>query len=324
MPFQRVICCALAILGWCSLQAGAQTAYPNKPIRVVVPFAAGGGNDTLGRLVAQRLTEAFKQQAYVDNRGGAAGRVGAEHVAKSPADGYTLMIGGSSVMITAPALYKSLAYDMQKDFAPITLVGSNAYVLLVHPSVPASSVKEFIALCRARPGALNYASSGPGGPAHLAGELFQSLAGVRILHVPYKGSAPALLGVIGGETDLTFNNIQPSAPVIQSGRLRAIAVTSLQRSPILPAIPTFAEAGLPGFEVAIFYGVLAPAATPADIIARLNDVLVKGLNTADTRKRLGADGTEPLTSTPDEFARLIRSETEKWAKLIKAAGIRPE
>ena len=324
MQLQRVFFLILAIVGYTPLQVLAQSPYPMKPIRVVVPFAAGGGNDTLGRLVAQRLSESFKQQAYVDNRGGAAGRVGAEHVAKSPADGYTLMIGGSSVMITAPALYKSLPYDMQKDFAPITLVGSNSYVLLVHPSVPARAVKEFIALCRARPGALNYASSGPGGPAHLAGELFQSLAQVKIVHVPYKGSAPALLGVIGGETDLTFSNIQPAAPVIQSGRLRAIAVTSLQRSSILPAIPTIAESGLPGFEVAIFYGVLAPAATPIDIIARLNAVLVKGLNTADTRKRLEADGTEPLTSTPDEFARLVRSETEKWTKLIRAAGIKPE
>jgi len=324
MQFQRVIFCTLAILGWSSLQVFAQSAYPNKPIRVVVPYVAGGGNDTMGRLVAQRLTENFKQQAIVDNRGSAAGRVGTEHVARSAPDGYTLLLAGSTVMITAPALYSALPYDMQKDFAPITTVAFNAYVLVVHPAVPARTVQQFIALCRSRPGALNYSSSGPGGPAHLAGELFQGLARVTMVHIPYKGGAPAVLAVIGGEVDFTFGNIKPAAPGIQSGRLRAIAVTSLKRSSILPDVPTFTESGLPGFEVLIIYGVLAPAGTPADIIARLNAALVKGLNTADTRKRLEADGAELMTSTPEDFARLIRSETERWFKIIKAADIKPE
>ncbi len=306
------------------MQALAQTAYPSKPIRVVVPYVAGGGNDTMGRLVAQRLTENFKQQTLVDNRGSAAGRIGTEHVAKSAPDGYTLLLAGSTVMITAPALYSSLPYDMQKDFAPITTVAFNAYVLVVHPAVPARTVQQFIALCRSRPGALNYSSSGPGGPAHLAGELFQKQAGVRMAHIPYKGGAPAVLAVIGGEVDFTFGNIKPAAPVIQSGRLHAIAVTSLKRSAILPDVATLAESGLPGFEVSIVYGVLAPAGTPADIIARLNAALVQGLNTADTRKRLEADGAELMTGTPEEFASLIRSETAKWSKIIKAAGIKPE
>jgi len=324
MQFQRVICCTLVILGWSSLQGFAQPAYPIKPIRVVVPYVAGGGNDTMGRLVAQRLTENFKQQAIVDNRGSAAGRIGTEHVAKSAPDGYTLLLAGSTVMITAPALYSALPYDMQKDFAPITTVAYNSYVLVVHPAVPARSVQQFIALCRSRPGALNYSSSGAGGPAHLAGELFQGLAKVKMTHIPYKGGAPAVLAVIGGEVDFTFGNIKPAAPLIHAGRVHAIAVTSLKRSAILPEVPTLAESGLPGFEVMIIYGVLAPAGTPADIIARLNAVLVKSLNTVDTRKRLEVDGAELITSTPEDFAKLIRTETDKWSRIIKAAGIKPE
>ena len=315
---------AIAILEWSALPVSAQPAYPSKPIRVVVPYVAGGGNDTMGRLIAQRLTESFRQQAIVDNRGSAAGRIGTEHVAKSAPDGYTLLLAGSTVMITAPALYSTLPYDMQKDFAPITTVASNSYVLVVHPAVPARSVQQFIALCRSRPGALNYSSSGAGGPAHLAGELFQALAKVRMTHIPYKGGAPAVLAVTGGEVDFTFGNIKPAAPLIQTGRLHAFAVTSLKRSSILPDVPTLAESGLPGFEVMIIYGVLAPAGTPADIIARLNAALVNGLNTADTRKRLEADGAELTTSTPEDFARLIRSETDKWARIIKAADIKPE
>ena len=290
----------------------------------MVPYLPGGGNDNMGRLIAQKLTEGFKQQAIVDNRGGAAGRLGAEHVARSAPDGHTLLMGGSTVMITAPALYSTLPYDVQKDFATITTVGFTSYVLVLHPAVPAHNVQQFIALCRSRPGALNYSSSGSGGPAHLAGELFQALTRVKMVHVPYKGGAPALVSLIGGEIDLTFGNIQPTAPVIRSGRLRALAVTSPKRSTILPDVPTFAEAGLPGLEVSIYYGVLAPAGTPADIIARLNAVLVKGLNTAETRKRLETDGAELMTSTQEDFAKLIKSETEKWAKIIKAAGIKPE
>jgi len=304
-------------------QSGAQP-FPNRPMRIVVPYLPGGGNDNMGRLIAQKLTEGFKQQAIVDNRGGAAGRLGAEHVAKSAPDGHTLLMGGSTVMITAPALYAALPYDVQKDFATVTTVGYTSYVLVLHPAVPAQDVKQFITLARSRPGALNYSSSGSGGPAHLAGELFQSLTKTKMVHVPYKGGSAALVSLIGGEIDLTFGNIQPTTPVVRSGRLRALAVTSAKRSSILPDVPTFAEGGLPGLEVSIYYGVLAPAATPADIIARLNAVLVKGLNTPETRKRLETDGAELMTSTPEEFARLIRTETEKWGRIIKAAGIKPE
>jgi tripartite-type tricarboxylate transporter receptor subunit TctC len=298
--------------------------FPARPIRIVVPYLPGGGNDSLGRLIAQKLTETFRQQAIVDNRGGAAGRLGAEFVARSAPDGHTLLMAGSTVMITAPALYKTLPYDVQRDFAAITTVAFTSYVLVLHPAVPAHTVREFIALGRSRPGALNYSSSGAGGPAHLAGELFQTLTKVRMVHVPYKGGSAALVSLIGGEIDLTFGNIQPTAPVVRSGRLRALAVTSPARSPVLPDVPTFAEAGVPGLEVSIYYGVLAPAATPADIVTRLNAALVKGLNTPEVRKRLETDGAELMTGTPEEFAKLMRSETEKWRKLIQAAGIKPE
>lgn len=308
-------------------EAGAQSAaqaYPSRPIRVVVPYPPGGGNDNMGRLVAQRLTESFKQSAIVDNRGGAGGRLGAELVARSAPDGYTLLMAGSTLMITAPALYSNLPYDVQKDFATITSVGFTSYVLVVHPAVPARTVPQFIALCRSRPGALNYSSSGSGGPAHLAGELFQSLAKVKMVHVPFKGGSLALVQLLAGEIDLTFGNIQPTAPLARSGRLRALAVTSPKRSPILPDVPTFAEAGLPGLEVSIYYGVLAPAGTPPEIVARLNAALVKGLNTAETRKRVETDGAQLMTGTPEEFSKLIRTETEKWSRVIKAAGIKPE
>lgn len=278
----------------------------------------------MARLVAQHLTEAFKQQAVVENRAGAGGRVGTEAVARSAPDGYTLLLTGSGAIVYAPALYQKLPYDVQRDLAPITLVASTAFMLVVHPAVPVRSVKELIALCKAKPGALNYASSGAGAPGHLSAELFQSMAKVKMAHVAYKGTSPALLSVITGETGLSFSNIIPSVAAVQSGRLRALAVTSLQRSSVFRDVPTLNESGLPGYETVTHYGVLAPAGTPAEIIAMLNAALVKGLHSGDTRKRLEADGSELRTSTPDEFARVIKSETDKWSRVIKQAGIQPE
>ncbi|MDO8598182.1 MAG: tripartite tricarboxylate transporter substrate binding protein, partial [Sulfuricaulis sp.] len=316
MQFQRVICCTLVILGWSSLQVFAQPAYPSKPIRVVVPYVAGGGNDTMGRLVAQKLTENFKQQAIVDNRGSAAGRVGTEHVAKSAPDGYTLLLAGSTVMITAPALYSALPYDVQKDFAPITTVAYNSYVLVVHPAVPARSVQQFIALCRSRPGVLNYSSSGAGGPAHLAGELFQALAKVKMLHIPYKGGAPALTDVIAGQIQMLFSTLLQSQAQLKAGRLRALAVTTAKRSPAAPELPTLQEAGVPGYEVAGWYGMMAPAKTPQTIVARLNREIVKILHTRDVGERLSADGSEPVGSTPQQFGAHIKSEVAKWKKVV--------
>lgn len=298
--------------------------YPVKPVRIVVPFAPGGGADLMGRVVAQKLTESFRQQTIVDNRPGAAGRVGTEHVAKAAPDGYTLLLATSSVMITAPALYAKLPYNVQKDLAPVTLVASAAYVLVVHPSVPVKTVRELIALAKSQSGLLNYSSSGPGGPAHLSAELFQSMAKVKIVHVPYKGSAPGTMAAMAGETDLMFSNILPAVPAIRSGRLRPLAITSGKRSSVLPKVPTVMESGLAGFQVETLYGVLAPAATPRDIVERLNAELVKGLDAPETRKRLQSDGSEVMTSSPEEFAKMIKEETTKWSRVIKGAGIHPE
>jgi tripartite-type tricarboxylate transporter receptor subunit TctC len=304
--------------------AGQSAAYPTKPIRVVAPFTPGGGSDVIARIVAQKLTEAFKQQAIVENRAGAGGRVGTEFVARSAPDGYTLLLTGSGSVIFAAALYDKLPYDPLKDLAPVTTVASSALMLVAHPAVPARSVKQLVALARAKPGALNYASSGSGAPAHLAAELFQALTKTKLTHVPYKGTAPAVTSVLTGETDVSFGNMLALVPLVQSGRLRALGVTSLKRSDIFPDVPTIAESGVPGFETVTYYGVFAPAGTPAEIIALLNAALVRGLQSADTRKRLAADGSEVFTSTPQEFARVMKSDTEKWVRVVKEAGIKPE
>lgn len=317
---------ALAVA--CAAQtANAQIAalpYPSRSIRIVIPFTPGGGSDMLGRLAAQKLTEEFRQQTVIENRAGAGGRIGADAVAKSPPDGYTLLLTGSGAIIMAPALYRTVPYDVARDFAPITLVASSAHVLVTHPNVPVKSVKDLIALSRARPGQLNYASAGTGAPGHLAGELFGSMAKTRLSHVAYRGTAPGVLSVVMGETDLMFSNMLSVMSALQSARLRAVAITSLQRSASYPQLPTFNESGLPGFEVVTHYGMLAPSGTPPAIITRLNQALVKGWQSGDTHKRLEADGSEPITSTPQTFAALIRSETEKWTRLIKDAGISPQ
>ena len=305
------------------LVEGAQ-GYPTRAIRIIAPFVPGGGSDVMARLVAQKLTEAFKQPVVVENRAGAGGRVGTELVARSTPDGYTLLLTGSGSIILAPALYQKIPYDSQKDLAPITTVASSSHILVVHPTVPVHSVKQLIALARSRPATLNYASSGPGAPAHLAAELFQAAAKVKMAHVAYKGTGPGLLSVLTGETDLMFSNLFGVVPFIESVRLRAVAVTTLKRSALFPNVPTVSESGLPGFETATYYGVFAPAGTPADIVAQINGALVKGLHTPDTRKRLEADGSELRTSTPEEFARVIKTDIEKWTKVIRAAGIKPE
>src|SRR5688572_2515149 len=308
-----------------TLACGAQAqTYPAKPVRMVLPFAPGGGTDLVGRMLAQKLAAPLGQQVIVDNRAGAGGRIGTELVAKSPPDGYTLLMATSSVMGTGPALYKKLSFDMPGDFAPISQVAYTAYVLVMHPSVPVTTVKGLIALARTKPGQLTYASSGAGGPAHLSGELFSSMAGVKMIHVAYKGSAPGTLSVMSGETDLMFSNTLPVLPHVRSGRLRALAVTTPERSAFLPGVPTVAESGLRGFEVQQIYGVLAPAGTPRDIVGRLNQEIGKVMNTEDTRSRLSADGSEVRTSTPEELEKAIVAEIAKWKKVIQQAGIREE
>jgi tripartite-type tricarboxylate transporter receptor subunit TctC len=305
-----------------SLSAAAAT-YPAHPVRLIVPFAAGGGSDLVGRMLAQKLSAALGQQFVVDNRGGAGGRIGTEMVAKAPPDGYTLLLATSSVMVTAPALYRHLPFDMPKSFGPISLLATTAYALVVHPSVPARTVRELIALAKSRPGGLTYASSGTGGPAHLSGELFASLTHVPLTHVPYKGSGPGTLAVIAGETDLMFSNILPALPAVKSGRLRVLGVTSAKRSTILPDVPTLAES-VPGFEVEQLYALLAPAGTPPDIVNRLSAEAAKAMESTEVQTKLLTDGSEVRIADPAELEKLIVAEIAKWTKVIRAAGIKEE
>jgi len=313
-----LVSCALCLGG-----AVGAADYPARPVRLVVPFAPGGGADLVGRVLAQKLSASLRQQFVVDNRAGAGGRIGTEAVAKSPADGYTLLFATSSVMVIAPALYAKLPFDMPREFTPISLVASTAYVLITHPSVPARSVKELIALAKSRPDRLTYASSGVGAFSHLSGELFTTRAGIRMIHVPYKGSSPGTLSVVAGETDTMFSNLLPALPPVRSGRLRALAVTSRSPSTILPGVPAMSSV-IPGFVAEQLYGLLGPAGLPRDIVRTLNAETAKGMQAADTREKLLADGSEVALSTPEELEKRIVTEIAQWAKVIKAAGVKPE
>jgi tripartite-type tricarboxylate transporter receptor subunit TctC len=300
----------------------AQT-YPAKPIRLIFPFPPGGPTDLLGRALAQKLSDQMGQQVVADNRPGAGGNLGLELAAKAPPDGYTIVLSSPLVAIS-PSLYAKLNYDPVKDLAPISLIASIQNVLLVHPSVPAKSLKDLIALARAAPGKLNYGSGGVGTTTHLAPELLQSLQKIKMVHVPYKGSGLALIGLIGGDVDLLIMAVPAAASQIQAGKVRALAVLATQRSSVIPTVPTSKEAGVENVEVPIWYGILAPAGTPRDIITRLNAELVKALTSADLKERLATAGIEPMTSTPEQFATFIRSETVRYAEVIKAAGIKAE
>ena len=297
--------------------------YPAKPVRLIVPFAPGGGTDITARAIALKLTEAWGQPVVTDNRAGANGTIGVDLAAKAPADGYTLTMISSSHSVNV-SLYSKLPYDLIKDLAPITQATSQPYALVAHPSVPAKSVKELIALAKTKPGTINYGSSGTGGLSHLSGALLASLAGINITHIPYKGGAPALTDVIGGQIQMLFSTILQSHAHIKAGRLRALAVTTAKRSAGAPELPTMQEAGVPGYEVAGWYGMLAPAKTPQAIIAKLNREIVQILRTPEMRERLSADGSEPVGSTPEQFGAHIKSEVEKWNKVVKEAGIRAE
>lgn len=313
--------CGLLMIG---LPATAHAqAYPNKPVRIVVPFPPGGGGDTIMRLFAEKLTASLGQPVIIDNRSGAAGRVGTEHVARAAPDGYTLLQGSPATIITAPALFPKLPYKSPGDFASVTLLAYDSQVLVVHPSVPARSIKELIALAKARPGQLNFASSGPGDLNHLSGELLQSQAGVKMFHVPYKGAAPGTLSVMMGETDLMFINIIPALPQIKANKFRPLGVSSLKRSSSLPEVPTIAESGLPGFSAVPFYAVLAPAGTPREIVRRLNQEFVKALQSPDIKSRLASYGLETVGSTPEDLEMVINTEISKWSKVIKEANIKP-
>jgi tripartite-type tricarboxylate transporter receptor subunit TctC len=296
-------------------------SYPSKPIRFVVPFAAGGGSDLVARTVAAKLTEALGQSVIVDNRAGAAGTIGADIAAKAPADGHTLLLGSNGPLAINPTLYTKLPYDAARDFAPVTLVTVMPFLLVTHPALPVRSVKDLIALAKARPGQLNYGSPGTGATTHLANELFKSMTGVDITHVPYKGVAPAAIDLISGQLQMMSGDLSTLMPHVQSGKMRALAVTSARRSTLLPNLPTVAEA-VPGYEASGWFGVLVPAGTPQSIVGRLNSEIVKGLASADARQRLAALGGEVAVGTPEQFAAHLRAESAKWGKLIRALGLR--
>ena len=303
--------------------AVAADAYPSRPLRMVVPFAPGGGSDIVGRIIGIKLTEAWGQQVVVDNRPGGNANIGAMVVARAPADGHTLLLGNANFTIN-PALMKEMPFDPVKDFAPVTLLANVTNMLAVHASLPVKSVKELIAYAKARPGQLNFASPGAGTSSHLGGELFRSMAGIEVVAIHYKGATPAMTDLIGGQVSFTITSMLSVMPHVKSGRLRALGVTTLKRSPAMPDLPTIAESGLPGFEATNWYGVLGTAGTPKPVIERLNKELVRIVASPDVREKFSQQGAEPETNTPAEFERFIKAEIVKWAKVVREAGIKPE
>ena len=310
---------ALLFCSWLNAQG-----YPAKTVRIVVPVATGGATDILTRALAQRLANTWGQQMLVDNRPGGGSNVGFEVAAKSPADGYTLLMAQPAFTVNV-SLYKKLGYDPLRDFAAITLAATGANVLVVHPSVPAYTLRDFIALAKARPGQLNYASSGNGTTPHLSGELFNAMAGVKIVHIPYKGAGASVVDLLGGHVDLAFVSLSSVAPQLQAKKLRALAITSAKRSALMPELPTFDEAGLKGYEVTGWYGVLAPAGTPREIITRLHADITRALALGEMVQSLNAFGLEPATSnSPEEFTTFLQAEISKWAKVVKASGAKAD
>ena len=299
--------------------ASAQT-YPAKPIRIVVPFPPGGPADILARTIGQSLSEAWGQQVVVDNRAGAGGNIGSEIVAKAPPDGYTLLMGFVGTHAINASLYRDMPFDPVRDFEPVGLVAMVTIILVVHPSLPVKTVREMVALAKARPGDLTFGSPGNGTPQHLAGELFNTMASVKTSHVPYKGAVPALTDLLGGRLSMIFSSMPPALPHVKTGKLRAIGVTSANRSPAAPDVPTIAQSGLPGYEVINWYGLLAPATTSKAIIGRVNAEATRIMNLPAVKERLAAQGAETFTSTPEQFADYIKAESAKWAKVVKFSG----
>jgi tripartite-type tricarboxylate transporter receptor subunit TctC len=295
--------------------------YPSRPIRLIVPFAAGGGNDTVARLVSQRLSVGLGQPLVVDNRPGAGGVVGAELAARATPDGYTLFLGGVGSHAINPSLHAHLPYDPIKDFAPVSLLASAPLILVVHPSVPVTSVKELIALARARPGQLNYATNGNGSSSNLAAAMFSSLAGIDMVHIPYKGLSPALTDLLSGQVQLMFSSVVAILPHVQAGKLRALGVSGTKRLSLMPELPTIAESGLTGYQTSSWYGILAPAGTPPEFVRRLHAEIVKVLGEPEVRKALADEGADAVGDSPEEFASFIRSEIERLGALIKASAI---
>jgi len=302
--------------------ARAQT-FPSRPVRIIVAFPAGGGTDIVARTLSPKLSEALGQQVVVDNRGGASGLVGTELAAKSAPDGHTLFMGTLGNLSVNPLLFSKLPFDVARDFAPLTQAVSVTFMLYVHPSLPVKTVRDLITLAKSRPGSINYASSGSGGAPHLAAELFNSLAGIKMIHVPYKGSSPSFTDVLGGQVPITFDSLTQGLPYVKAGRLRAVATLGPKRTQVLPDVPTVNET-LAGYEVVNWFGIVVPAGTPREVIARLHSEIVKILRMPDISERLSAQGSDPVGSSPDEFGAFMKSETAKWARVIKEANIRAD
>ena len=313
---------AAAVMATCVLVAPSAwaQAFPSKAVKLVVPFPPGGSLDNVGRLLAQKLSEAWGQQVVVENKPGAGGNIGADAVAKSPADGYTVVMGALSTHAVNPSLYKTMPYDAVKDFAPLSLVAITPNVLIVKTGAPIASVKDLVAYAKANPGKTNFGSGSNGSAGHLAGELFKLETGTDVMHIPYKGGAPALQALLAGDTQFMFDNLANAMAQVKGGTVRAIAVTTAQRSKLVPELPTMAEAGLPGFDISTWFGLMAPAGTPPDVVARWNAEIVKALNAPDVREKMLAQGAEPAPMTPAEFATFIARERDKYAKIVSASG----
>jgi tripartite-type tricarboxylate transporter receptor subunit TctC len=301
--------------------AQAQT-YPSKPIRIIVPYPAGGTSDILARSIGQKLSESLGQPVVVENKPGANGNVGAEFVARAAPDGYTLLLADIGALAISPSVYPKLPFDPAKDFAPVTMVAYSPHILVVHPSVPAASVKELVALAKSKPGKLNFAISGVGGAPHLAGVDFALRTGIDWTYIPYKGGAQAIADVAGGQADVTLNGMLATYPLVQGGKLKLLAVSSAKRMSAIPEVPTIAESGIPGFETGSWQGVVAPAGTPREIVGKLNAEIGRIVTTPEMRDKLGAQGADVRTNTPDEFSSFIRNEMTKWAKVVKDASVK--
>ena len=322
MRTARLLLIAMAACGLAS-PAVAQD-YPERPITLVVPYAAGGGNDVMARIVAEKMSKTLGQQVVIENRGGAGGSIATRMIAKAAPDGYTLGLGGTGTLAVAPTLYPNVGYDPRKDFAPVGLIATSALVVLVNPSVPSKSLKEFIALAKQKPGQINFASAGVGSGMHLGTELFLQMADVKLTHVPYKGTGPALTDLLGGHVSVFFSSLPSAIPLIQAGKVRALAVTGAKRSAVLPDLPTVAESGVPGYEAVLHYGIVAPAGTPQPIVAKLNAALRQAVVSPEVHQKIAADGAEPLASTPEEYAADIDREETKWAAIVKRSGAKAE
>jgi tripartite-type tricarboxylate transporter receptor subunit TctC len=322
--FTNVVRAGLVVVTVVGAPVGWSQSYPAKSVRVIVPYTAGGGADFVTRIVAKTLSDNLGQQFFVDNRGGANGNIGADAAAKAAPNGYTLLSAANTTLTINPSLYRQMPIDMLKDLLPVGTIAAQPNVLIVHPSLPAKSVKDLVAIARARAGQLDYASAGTGSSSHIAAELFRVVAKIDITHVPYKGNGPAMSDLIGGQVQLMFNNLAPSMSQVKAGKLRALAVTSEHRSKAAPELPTLIESGFPGVVFNLWVGVLSPAGTPPEIVSKLNAEIVKAAQAAEVRERLLSEGSEPYTMSPAQMADLMRRETARWAQVVKTAKIEPQ